>query len=129
MARCEEGYRCLVCGREVEELTASELYLRYVIGELDPELLHVTPEKHLQCSPLIAQFIDHPQFPKIVGEGEWGIDQLDQAFVRERTELVTRGYARLVELQRLGGDRDVTEYPLPEAIAVYRRNDSSSTDR
>ena len=40
MARCERGYLCEVCGGEVEELTESDLYLRYVLGEVDPELLH-----------------------------------------------------------------------------------------
>lgn len=122
MARCEEGYRCSVCREDVEGLTDSELYLRYVIGELDPELLHVTPEKHIRCSPLIAQFIDHPKFPKVVGEGMWAPDQLDPEFVRRRTSLVTRGYARLIEIEQLGGDRDVTEYPLPEALSIYGRD-------
>ena len=39
MAKCEEGYLCDVCGKDVEQLTDSDLYLRYVIGMLDPETL------------------------------------------------------------------------------------------
>ena len=43
MAKCEEGYLCDVCGGDVAEITDSDLYLRYVIGMLDPEMLHTTP--------------------------------------------------------------------------------------
>ena len=42
MAKCEEGYLCDVCGGDVAEITDSDLYLRYVIGEVDPETLHTT---------------------------------------------------------------------------------------
>jgi hypothetical protein len=34
MARCDKGYLCDVCGEEVEEIVDSELYLRYVMGEV-----------------------------------------------------------------------------------------------
>src|SRR5437660_390556 len=40
MAKCDEGYRCDVCGRDVEAITDSELYLRYVLGEVPLEQLH-----------------------------------------------------------------------------------------
>ena len=36
VARCEEGYLCDVCGGDVEAITDSDLYLRYVIGAIDP---------------------------------------------------------------------------------------------
>ena len=42
MAKCEEGYLCDVCGGDVEEIVESDLYLRYVIGLVDPETLHTT---------------------------------------------------------------------------------------
>ena len=42
MAKCEEGYLCDVCGQDVAEITDSDLYLRYVVGMLDPEVLLVT---------------------------------------------------------------------------------------
>ena len=57
MARCEQGYLCEVCGQDVAEMTDSDLYLRYVLGEVDPETLHVQPERHLLCNPTLAQFI------------------------------------------------------------------------
>ena len=47
MAKCDEGYLCCVCGGDVEKITDSDLYLRFVIGLLDPELLHAQPEKHI----------------------------------------------------------------------------------
>ena len=34
MARCDEGYRCEVCGKDVEAVTDSDLYLRYILGEV-----------------------------------------------------------------------------------------------
>ena len=34
MARCDQGYLCEVCGRDVEAITESDLYLRYVLGEV-----------------------------------------------------------------------------------------------
>ena len=54
MAKCDEGYLCSVCGGDVENITDSDLYLRYVIGLLDPELLHAQPEKHIRCNPTLA---------------------------------------------------------------------------
>ena len=37
MARCEQGYLCDVCGQDVGEITESDLYLRYLLGEVPPE--------------------------------------------------------------------------------------------
>ena len=34
MAPCDQGYLCDVCGDEVEEIFESDLYLRFVIGEI-----------------------------------------------------------------------------------------------
>ncbi len=51
MARCERGYLCAVCGHEVEELQDSELYLRYVLGEVEWDMLHKFPERHIRCNP------------------------------------------------------------------------------
>ena len=47
MALCEQGYLCDVCGGDVEEITHSDLYLRYVLGEVAPEKLHVLRERKL----------------------------------------------------------------------------------
>ena len=65
MVRCEEGYLCDVCGQDVEEITDSDLYLRYVIGMVDPESLHTTPERHIGCNPALAQFIVDKRFPPV----------------------------------------------------------------
>jgi len=124
MAKCDEGYRCDVCGQDVAVIFESDLYLRYVIGELDPEVLHTTPERHIRCNPVLAQFIEHEEFqPAVAIEGDFGREQMDPDFVRQRIELVTRGYSRLLEIAATEGDRDVTSYPLPEAARKYRRED------
>ena len=121
MAKCDEGYRCEVCGEDVTGIVDSDLYLRYVIGELDPEVLHTSPERHIRCNPVLAQFIEHASFERVNVDGEFGRQQLDSDYRELRTRLVTRGFERLLEIAATEGDRDVTEYPLPEAIARYRR--------
>ena len=67
MAKCEEGYLCDVCGGDVEDITDSDLYLRYVIGQVDPETLHTTRERHIRCNPVLAQFIVADDFEPVVG--------------------------------------------------------------
>lgn len=124
MAKCDEGYRCGVCGEDVSSIVESDLYLRYVIGELDPEVLHTSVERHIRCNPVLAQFIQHDDFQRVVVEGAFSLEQLDGDYVAMRTELVSRGYARLHEIAATAGDRDVTAYPLPEAIKKYRGQDS-----
>ena len=81
MAKCEEGYLCDVCGQDVEEISDSDLYLRYVIGMLDPEVLHTTPERHVRCNPTLAQFITDTEFEAVVVEGDFDKRHLDPAFV------------------------------------------------
>ncbi|MCC9604907.1 hypothetical protein LOC68_25635 [Blastopirellula sp. JC732] len=117
MAKCDEGYNCEVCGRPVEKLTESDLYLRYVIGMLDPEVLHTTPERHIRCNPVLAQFVVHPDFPPVVAEGDFAKSNLDPAFVAEREKLATRGYERLRELVQV--NLPIVDYPLPEVRAKY----------
>jgi hypothetical protein len=119
MAKCDEGYRCDVCGQDVEQITDSQLYLLYVIGELDPELLHTTPERHIRCNPLLAQFIVDDSFPPIEAEGEFSKRRLDAAYVRQRDRLVTRGYRRLREIA--GQELSILEYPLPEVRAALEQ--------
>lgn len=112
MAKCEEGYLCDVCGGDVEDLTDSDLYLRYVIGLIDPETLHTTRERHIRCNPALGQFIVDDSFPAVTAPGDFNKRRLDPAFVREREELVTRGWRRLKELAQL--DLAIIDYPLPE---------------
>lgn len=115
MAKCDEGYLCSVCGEDVANITDSELYLRYVIGLLDPELLHAQPEKHIRCNPTLAQFIVADDFPSVEVEGDFAKQHLDAEFVAQRERLVTRGWHRLKELRGLG-DVSILEFPLPEVI-------------
>ncbi len=119
MAKCEEGYLCDVCGGDVEELTESDLYLRYVIGMVDPETLHTTRERHIRCNPVLAQFIVDERFEPAVVEGPFDKRTLDPASVRERERLVTRGWQRLQELA--GQEISIIEYPLPEVRAKMER--------
>ena len=118
--KCDEGYRCDVCGDDVTSIVESDLYLRYVIGEVDPETLHTTAERHLRCNPVVAQFIDDERFEPVHVDGPMSLSNLDRVFVSERRELVTRGYRRLLEIAEWSGDRDLTTYPLPEALKRYR---------
>jgi hypothetical protein len=120
MAKCDEGYRCEVCDNDVNSIVESDLYLRFVIGELDPEVLHTTPERHIRCNPVLAQFIDHENFDAVTLTSEFSKENLDPEYVTERQSLVTRGYIRLLEIAATQGDRDVTGYPLPEVIEKYR---------
>ena len=118
MARCEQGYLCDVCGEDVGDIWHSELYLRYVIGLVDPETLHTTAERHIRCTPVLAQFIMHEAFPPITVEGDFDKRKLDPKFVREREALITRGWLRLCELGQQSDGVSLLEYPLPE---VQRR--------
>ena len=119
MAKCDEGYLCDVCGQDVANLTDSDLYLRYIIGVLDPEVLHTTAERHLRCNPSLAQYIVAEDFEPVVVDGPFDKRKLDAEFVREREELVTRGWRRLVELATL--DIPIIEYPLPEVLEQIKR--------
>ena len=115
MAKCEEGYLCAVCGGDVESIAESDLYLRFVIGLIDPEVLHISTEKHIRCNPTLAQFIVDPAFEPISVDGAFDKRTLDRDFVITREELVTRGWRRLNELQDL--QIPILEYPLPEIVA------------
>ncbi len=114
-AKCEEGYLCSVCGGDVEEITDSDLYLRFVIGRLDPETLHTTRERHVRCNPVLAQFIVDDDFQPVAVEGEFDKRPLDPTYVREQETLVTRGYQRLKEIAHL--ELPIIDYPLPEVRA------------
>jgi hypothetical protein len=111
MVRCEQGYRCDVCGKDVEEMVDSDLYLRYILGEVRPEHLLNTPERHIRCNPTLAQFIVDPEFPRVQCDGPFAKGNLDPTFVAQEEERVTRGWRRLRELPKLG--LTIEEYPLP----------------
>ena len=118
MARCEQGYLCDVCGGDVEEIVASDLYLRYVLGEVSPLALPTLRERHVRCNPATAQYIVDPAIdPPLRCEGIFAKENLDPAFVRQEEARVTRAWRRLQEIPTLG--IPITEYPLPEVLAAW----------
>jgi hypothetical protein len=119
MTRCEQGYLCDVCGGDVAEITDSDLYLRYVLGEVPPEQLHLLRERHIRCNPSLAQFIVDPSFAPVRCEGIFAKETLDPEYVAAEEARVTRGWRRLQELPRLG--LTILEYPLPEVVAAWRQ--------
>lgn len=120
MARCDQGYLCRVCGREVEDIVDSELYLRFVIGEIDPETLHTQPECHLRCNPSLAQFITDPRFePLVQAHGMFAKENLDSEFVEQRSKLIDLGYARLWQIMSDEVGTTVIEYPLETVRAKW----------
>ena len=112
MAKCEEGYLCDVCEKDVENITESDLYLRFVIGMVDPETLHTQSERHVRCNPSLAQFIVDEEFSPVQIDNEFDKRTLDESFVQARETLVTRGWRRLQELAK--SDLAIHEYPLEE---------------
>ncbi len=110
MARCDEGYRCEVCGEDVAAITESDLYLRYVLGEVPLEGLHRLPERHIRCNPALAQYIVHPEFQAVECPGVFAKSQFDPEYVAAEEQRVTRGYRRLLAICKLG--LAVPEYPL-----------------
>lgn len=119
MAKCDEGYMCQVCGKEVSNIGQSSLYLRFVIGQVPAELLHTFPERHIRCDPELAQFIVDDQFPPVAVEGGFDKRKADPESIRAHEALVTRGWRRLQELLRNRPAR-IVDYPLPEVLERER---------
>ena len=120
MAKCDQGYLCQICGDEVKRIGQSSLYLRFVIGQVPPELLHTYPERHIRCDPDLAQFIVDDQFPPVMAEGAFDKRLADPTTIHPHEQLVTRGWLRLKELVKNRPER-ITDYPLPEVQAQLRR--------
>jgi hypothetical protein len=110
MARCDEGYRCEVCGQDVEVITESDLYLRFVLGEVPLEVIHQAPERHIRCNPALAQYIIDDRFEPVVCDGPFGKAGFDPDYVGAEEERVTRGWRRLQDIPTLG--LTIAEYPL-----------------
>ena len=110
MARCDQGYLCDVCGQDVEQITESDLYLRYVMGEVSPLALPKERERHIRCNPALAQYIVDPAFEAVVVSGAFAKAELDPAFVTDEERRVTRGWRRLQAIPTLG--LTIAEYPL-----------------
>lgn len=111
MANCDEGYSCDRCGKYVESIRDSELYLRYVLGAVPRDQLLGEPERHIRCAPEFAQFIVDERFPPVDCD-EVALDKrLLPKPVRERQEKIfTRAWRRLQELA--DSPTPVDEYPL-----------------
>ncbi len=110
MARCDEGYRCEVCGEDVEEITDSDLYLRYVLGEVPLYELQRSRERHLRCNPALAQYVVDERFPPVACPGPFAKEHFDTAFVDGEEERVSAGWRRLQELPAL--ELPIDEYPM-----------------
>ena len=121
MAKCDEGYLCDLCGGDVAEIWESDIYLRYVIGLLDPEQLHIVKERHIRCNPAVAQFIIDPAFEPIVCAGDFDKRLLDAEYVRQREALLTRGWQRLREIAAMTEEISLLDYPLPEIREKMQR--------
>jgi hypothetical protein len=119
MVACDLGYLCDVCGQDVEAIVDSDLYLRYIMGEVPPLALPTQRERHIRCNPATAQFIVDPAFAPVRCEGVFAKEWLDVEYVREQEERVTRAWQRLQEVPGLG--IPLTEYPLPEVIERWLR--------
>jgi hypothetical protein len=115
MARCERGYQCEVCGNEVEEITDSDLYLAYILGEAPAEQLHLRRERHIRCNPERAQYVVDPAFAPVRCEGFFAKETLDPIHVAAEEARITRGWRRLREILSLG--IAITEYPLTPETA------------
>lgn len=125
MAVCDQGYLCDVCGDEVEAIIESDLYLRYIMGEVSPlELPHLR-ERHILCNPATAQYIVDPNFPSVRCESLFAKQNLDAEYVLQQEQLVTRAWRRLQQIPTLG--LAIPEYPLPEVIAAWTQHSSDDT--
>jgi hypothetical protein len=94
----------------VEAITESDLYLRYVLGEVPLEVLHRLPERHIRCNPALAQHVVADGFEPVTCEGPFDKRHLDLGHVAAEDRRVTRGWRRLQALPTLR--LTIAEYPL-----------------
>ena len=113
MAKCDQGYLCEVCGAPVEDITDSDLYLRYIAGEVSIRELARAPERHIRCNPTQAQFIVDPAFDPVRVEGPFGKENLDANDVARREARTTAAWRRLQEVRRMR--IPIEQYPLENA--------------
>jgi hypothetical protein len=109
--KCDEGYVCEVCGGDVDAIVDSDLYLRYVLGEIPLERLHLLRERHIRCNPATAQFIVDPRFDPVNCDGPFGKSNFDADYVAQQETRVSNAWRRLQEIPSLG--IPITEYRLP----------------
>jgi hypothetical protein len=119
MVACEQGYLCDVCGKDVEAIIDSDLYLRYIMGEVPPLALPNMRERHIRCNLATAQYIVDAAFEPLKCEGVFDKAAMVPEYVAQQEELVTRAWRRLQEVPRLGVP--LTEYPLEEVRERWKR--------
>ncbi len=110
MAKCDEGYPCEVCGQMVEAVVDSDLYLRYILGEVPLESLHLQPERHVVCNPALSQYIDAEGWAPVICDGPFDKRTLSADYVKAEELRVTRGWRRLQAIPKLR--LAIPEYPL-----------------
>lgn len=110
MAKCDEGYRCDVCGVDVEAVVDSDLYLRFILGDVALEWLHRLPERHIRCNPALAQYIVDDGFEPLRCEGDFNKFLMHVDYVEAETTRVTTAWRRLQAVPTLG--LSIAEYPL-----------------
>ena len=111
---CDTGYICDVCGKDVEAITDSDLYLRYIMGEVSPIDLPKQRERHIRCNAVVAQYIVDPAFEPMACDGMFGKANLDAEFVTQQEALVTRAWRRLQEIPT--ARVAIPQYPLQEVL-------------
>ena len=118
MAECDASYYCRICGEYVEDITESEIYLRFVLGEVAPERLFDEAEAHLACATELSQYIVDPGFPPVAEvRPEFDKRRLDPAQVAAREDKFTRAWRRL---QRIPGSGwKLADYLLEDAIPTW----------
>ncbi|HIE95444.1 MAG TPA: hypothetical protein EYG03_12220 [Planctomycetes bacterium] len=114
MVKCDQGYLCEICGEEVELIRDSDLYLRFVTGQIDSRELLASPERHIRCNAVVAQFVVAPEFEVVEVEGPFRKSEMDSGYVAKQEALITRGWQRLQELTEIADTLPVSDYPLSE---------------
>ena len=83
-------------------------------------MLNRSPERHIRCDPILAQFIRGRVIRPVEVEGVFSKAELDPEFVQAEEARVTSGYLRLAGVD--GGrpsDRGVSTSPM----SLARRDD------
>ncbi len=124
MAKCDEGYRCEVCGNDVEIITESDLYLRYILGEVPLEVLHLQKERHLHCNPALTQYIVDSRFTPVECVGPFDKRSFPKDYVTQEEHRVTLAFRRLQAIPTLG--LSIAEYPF--SITPVRPEEETPCD-
>lgn len=127
MAKCDGGYFCKICGEYVENITTSELYLRFVLGEVPQDELLGLPDVHITCNPNLAQYIVDDRFtaPEL-DEPKLRKENFDPEWVKQEEARITRGWAHLQTIP--GSGLPMEMYPL-DAPKVAEQADVTAADK